>query len=330
MKPEDFNPQDYLPLNYYPWPNRINPFSEQVGIELNKWIDNDYTSLTLKQREKYKKMGFHLCTGRMAPTISYEQMIPCTRFLAQIVILDDQLEFLSREAAKLALDRLIEILKGSEPLNDEKSWFHQMAIIRDEFSALMPAEWMAQFAKTLQRCVKYGAEEEMPYKSTKSSPPLEYFMILREYSIIMYPFFIWSALEVGFVLPENIYEHPVIQRITALASRIVGWQNDFYSLPKELRLDSEVINLILILQKTHNISLEEACMQAKSINDKDVAEFVLLHENLPDFGIHQQKVYDYIACMGTTIQGINSHYILDTLRYATDGFAWPEINGNQV
>jgi predicted metal-dependent phosphoesterase TrpH len=100
MKPEDFNPQDYLPQGCYPWPDLINPNIAQMEIDMNNWIDHDYTYLSEKARRKYKKMGFHLCTARMIPKASYEQTIPCNRFVLNFVVMDDQMEFATIEEKK--------------------------------------------------------------------------------------------------------------------------------------------------------------------------------------------------------------------------------------
>jgi len=190
----------------------------------------------------------------------------------------------------------------------------------------MPPGWMEQFSRHQYRVYEYGSEEESSLKLSKRTPPLAYYLVLREYSVLMYPYFLWAAMETNFVLPKHIDEHPVIQRLLALGCRLIAWQNDFHSLRKEIGLASEVFNLILVVQNEYNISLEEACAEAKRIHDADVTEFVALHETLPDFGIYQQQVYDYVTSMGTAIQGVNSHCLIDTSRYAFggSGFAWPE------
>jgi hypothetical protein len=326
MNIEQYKAQDYLPYGYYPWPNLINPHRSQVEQEYYHWIDTAYLDITKRQREKYKKQRVDLCAARIAPTCAYKQLRSCARFMLQFVTLDDQLEFSTREEAKQALDRAVEIFDGATPAPHENGSFQQMAVIRDECGELMPPEWMEQFSRELYRVSKYGAEEEGALKLRKRTPPLAYYLVLREYSVLMYPFFLWAAMETNFVLPEYIDEHPVMQRLLALGSRIIGWQNDFHSLLKEMGLTSEVVNLILVLQNEYNISLEEACAEAKRIHDADVAEFVALHEALPDFGVYQQKVYDYVASIGTAIQGVNSYYF-DTPRYALGGscFAWPEV-----
>lgn len=328
MTPEQFNPQDYLPQGCYPWPDLINPHIAQMGIDMNNWIDNDYAYLSEKARAKYKKMNFHLCTARMVPKTGYEQTIPCNRFVLNFVVMDDQMEFATLEEKKRDCDRAIEILAGAQPAPHENGMFQHLALIRDEYRTFMQPEWLKRFTENLSRCFKYGVQEETPFKQTRRIPPLEYFMILREYSVNMYPYLYWADIESGFVLPKYIEEHPVIQRLRALTSRIEAWQNDFYSLRKELGLDTELMNLILVLQKGHKMTLEEAVTEAKCIHDADVAEFIALHESLPDFGIHQQQVYDYVTSLGTILQGLNTHYIKDTERYLPGGagFAWPDID----
>lgn len=332
MTPEQFIPQEYLPQGYYPWPDLINPHFEQMGIDMNNWIDTDYSYLSEKSRMKYKKMGFNLCTARMVPKASYEQTIPCNRFVLNFVVMDDQMEFATLEEKIYDCDRGIEILQGAQPLPGENGIFQHLALIRDEYKAFMPSVWLERFTENLSRCFKYGVQEETPYKLARRVPPLDYFMILREYSVNMYPYLYWADIEAGFVLPKFIEEHPVIQRLRALTSRIEAWQNDFYSLRKELGLDTELMNLILVLKEGHKISLQEAVSEAKRIHDADVAEFVGLHENLPDFGIHQQQVYDYVMSLGTILQGLNTHYIKDTERYLPGGagFAWPEQQLNRT
>lgn len=326
MTPEQFNPQEYLPLGYYPWPDLLNPNVAQMEIDMNTWIDHDYAYLPESARRKYKKMGFHLCTARMVPTATYQQTIPCNRFVLNFVVMDDQMEFATIEEKKRDCDRAIQILQGAIPTSDENGMFQHLALIRDEYKSFMPSEWMERFIENLSRCFKYGVQEETSFKLAKQIPSLDYFMILREYSVNMYPYLYWADIETDFVLPKEIEQHPVIQRLRALTSRIEAWQNDFYSLRKELGLDTEIMNLIIVLQKEKKMSLKEAVTEAKRIHDADVAEFVALHENLPDFGSHQEKIYNYVLSLGTILQGLNTHYIKDTQRYLANGvgFAWPE------
>lgn len=103
-------------------------------------------------------------------------------------------------------------------------------------------------------------------------------------------------------------------------------QNDFHSLPKELAKGTEIFNLMMVLQKEYNLSLEEACRKGLRIHDTALAEFIELAATLPDFGENHQQVVRYIDCMGIMTQGVNTFYLTDTRRYLHGGigFAWPE------
>lgn len=325
MTPEQYNPADYLPPGYYPWPNDLNTHIEQMGRDQALWIDTDYTYLSEKSREMYKRMKLHHCMGRMVPYANYERVTPCQRFLLFHTVFDDQLEFSTREEVSQYRERLVAIFKGAQPAPEENGLFRQAAIIRDEFLAFMPEVWMERFIEEFHRITRYGAEDEMRYKNSGTVPSLAYFKILREYCVIFHTYHYMIDAEFDFVMPKDIDEHPVIQRMRALGARLIAWQNDFHSLPKELRLASESLNIIFVLQRKCNLSFKDALTEALRVHDEDVAELDALRADLPDFGVYQNQVERFALGLGTMIQGVNSFYYI-TSRYFVDGFPWPEPN----
>lgn len=329
MKPEEYSSKDYLPLGYYPWPDLINPHAEQMGKDMDGWIDNEYTFLTEKQRETYKKMRLHMCTARMWPDLTYEQSIPCNRFMLQYVALDDQIEHSSLEEIQQLRVRCVDILKGAQPRPEENALYQQMALIRDEFRALMPELWVDRFIYYFYQSFRYGIELEYPYKIAQRPPSLTLFKTIREYSVLMRPYLIFGEIESGLVLPEHIFEHIVVQKIISYMTRIVAWQNDIHSLPKEMAKGTEVFNLVFVLQQEYNLSLKDACSQASRIHDEELSKVLALHAEYREFGEYQEHIDKFVYYAGVGLQGVNSFY-LETERYRHGGvgFAWPEISGN--
>jgi hypothetical protein len=231
---EQFKSADYLPKGYCPWPDLISPDVEQMGKDMDGWIDKDYTFLTEKQREKYKKMRLHYCTARTAPHAVYEQIIPCNRFMLFHVVMDDQLEHATPDEYRYRRERYMEIIRGGDPKPEEDALFHHLALLRDEHKAYMPAEWMDRFIEAFYRTFKYGIEIEGPYKSASIPPPLVVYKVIREHSILMYPYQSWAEIETGFTLPQSYGNIRVIQRFRSLIEFIIAWQNDFHSFPKEI------------------------------------------------------------------------------------------------
>ncbi len=199
MKPEEYKSKNYLPFGHYPWPDLINPHAEQMGKDMDGWIDNDYTFLTEKQRTIYKKMKLHICTARMWPDLTYEQSIPCNRFMLQYVALDDQVENSSLEEIQQLRIRCVDILRGAQPKPEENALYQHMALIRDEFRALMPDIWVERFIYYFYQSFRYGIELEYPYKIAQRPPSLTLFKTIREYSVLMRPYLIFGEIESGLV-----------------------------------------------------------------------------------------------------------------------------------
>ncbi|GEN68229.1 MULTISPECIES: terpene synthase family protein [Chryseobacterium] len=327
MKPEEYHSKDYLPRGHYPWPDLINPHAEQMGKDMDGWIDNDYTFLTEKQRETYKKMRLHMCTARMWPDLTYEQTIPCNRFMLQYVALDDQVENSSLEEIQQLRIRCVDILKGDQPRADENALYQHMALIRDEFRALMPDLWVERFIYYFYQSFRYGIELEYPYKIAQRPPSLTLFKTIREYSVLMRPYLILGEIESGLVLPEHIFEHIVVQKMISHMTLVVAWQNDIHSLPKEMAKGTEVFNLVFVLQQEYNLSLKDACDQAFRIHNEELAKLLALHAEYREFGEYQEHVDQFVYYAGVGLQGVNSFY-LETERYRHGGvgFAWPEIS----
>ncbi|WP_284460165.1 hypothetical protein [Chryseobacterium sp.] len=327
MKPEEYHSKDYLPRGHYPWPDLINPHAEQMGKDMDGWIDNDYTFLTEKQRETYKKMRLHMCTARMWPDLTYEQTIPCNRFMLQYVALDDQVENSSLEEIQQLRIRCVDILKGDQPRADENALYQHMALIRDEFRAIMPDLWVERFIYYFYQSFRYGIELEYPYKIAQRPPSLTLFKTIREYSVLMRPYLILGEIESGLVLPEHIFEHIVVQKMISHMTLVVAWQNDIHSLPKEMAKGTEVFNLVFVLQQEYNLSLKDACDQAFRIHNEELAKLLALHAEYREFGEYQEHVDQFVYYAGVGLQGVNSFY-LETERYRHGGvgFAWPEIS----
>ncbi|MBS0027345.1 terpene synthase family protein [Chitinophaga sp. 22321] len=326
MRPEEYNSGNYLPINYYPWPNLINPHVEQMGRDMDGWIDNDYTFLTEKQKVRYKKMRLHACTACMWPHLTYEQATPCNRFMLQYVVLDDQVEESSSEEIEYLRTRCTAILRGEQPTPEENALYQHIALLRDEFRAFMPDIWVERFANYFYITTRYGIELEHPYKVANRPPSLALFKVLREYNVLMLPYLLFGEIESGLILPKHIVEHPVVQRMITLLSRVIAWQNDIHSLPKELAKGTEVFNLIFVLQQDCHLSLEEACVEALRIHNEDLAELLAIHKEYREFGEYQEHVDQFLYYSGIGIQGVNTFYLQETERYRHGGagFAWPD------
>jgi hypothetical protein len=64
----------------------------------------------------------------MWPHLTYEQAIPCNRFMLQYVVLDDQVEDSLPEEVEHLRTRCTAILRGDQPTSEENALYQHISI----------------------------------------------------------------------------------------------------------------------------------------------------------------------------------------------------------
>lgn len=321
------NKEFKVPKPVYPWTTLQSPFAGTLYEEENSWYDQDYQFLSKEAMARYKKMRLVDVGPFMVPAATEkDRVLHATRFAIYMTVTDDYVELLPIKEIAAFRDRIFEVMMGDDPRPEEKGILRQMQANRKEWMALgMPDFWLERIATNYKyRFVTDGIMEESPYKISKNIPPIPLFHLIRANSIGMIPFVDLICPSTGFALPNHIYKHTVIQRIIMLQAIIVALQNDFATIGKELAIESEIFNIITLLQHHHKISFDEACTEGMRIHDEFVDEFVTLSNHLPDFSPYQKETEEFIFYIKQMISGLNDFYYKSgTQRYEPGGFAVP-------
>ncbi|MEC5142986.1 terpene synthase family protein [Chitinophaga sp. 212800010-3] len=319
--------QKDVPILQYPWPYEIGPFSQSFDKEESDWINTDYRFMSEATRTKYKKHGLAEATSFMFPAASsMEQIRPIARFMVWLTLYDDYHEVCPVNELAAIRDHIMDVMLGQQPRPDDIGLIRQVALSREEFLPYANDDWFQRWTKDFYNYTTYGIMEETPYKLKKEFPTLNNLLLIREYSISMYPYGDPVEPSINYIVPNHISEHPIIKRLKTLMCRIMAIQNDFASIEKESVVDTEVLNIILVIKNQYKVSLEEACSEAMRIHDDYVAEYVELQHNLPDFGSHQKNIERFVHYMALMISGLGAWYHIGrSTRYKTPGaFPKPE------
>jgi hypothetical protein len=132
------------------------------------------------------------------------------------------------------------------------------------------------------------------------------YVSIRERVLMLHPFFSLKEIETQVVLPDHIHYHPVIKRLKSLAVRIIGWFNEFQSYDKDIHTGMADLNLISIVQRGYEYSLNEAQEWVFSLHERELAEFVHLQRSLPDFGEWNDAVANHVHHISFVISGWRS------------------------
>ncbi|MCQ9639391.1 hypothetical protein MP478_08305 [Chryseobacterium sp. WG14] len=291
----------------YPWPYEIGPFSQSFYEEQNGWIDTDYLFMSEVARTKYKNQGLVETASYMFPAASSKELVrPMARFIVWLTLFDDYHKLCPVHQLADIRDHIMDVMMGQKPRADDIGLIRQVALSREELLPYVNDDWFHRWTKDFYNFTTYGMMEEIPYRLKKQFPALDTLLLVCEYSISIYPYVNLVEPSINFIIPNFISEHPVIKRLKMLMCRIITIQNDFSSWERGLAVDTEVLNIILVLRDQYKISLEEACAEVRNIHDQYVNEFIGLQNNVPDFGLHQKNVARFVHNMALMISGMGA------------------------
>lgn len=308
MNNENFSTLELLKSQFkYPFPTLKNPHAEQLQeITENQWIDGEYLWLYEQNpdlRKKYKKTKTAHIAAQWFPTASPERFKPICRLMLWTLYNDDLYEESELDDIGYIHSQSIAILNGEISAADSKIPLGSMlASLREELLQFIPEESISRFTQMISKYFR-GLETELKYKKNKTYPSVLECITLREESICLYPFLQLTEVETGIILPAEIHDHPVIRRLQALACRLVTFFNEVQSVIKDEATDSIYYNIVKVIQHEHQMSLKEACLEDLRLHNEDLKEFVELQASLPDFGIWQDAVVNWVHYMSMVLSG---------------------------
>jgi hypothetical protein len=296
-----------LSMFHYPFPTLKNPFAGTLQeITDNEWIDGEYLWLYEKNpdlRKKYKKTKTAHIAAQWFPTASLERFKPICRLMLWTLYNDDLYEESEPDNIGYVHTRSIAVLNGE--ISAAASGIPlgaMLASLRQELLQFIPQESVSRFTQMISRYFS-GLETELKYKKNKTYPSVTECIALREDSICLYPFLQLTELETGIILPPEIHDHPVIRRLQTLACHLVTFFNEVQSVIKDEATDSIYYNIVKVIQHERQMSLKEACLEDLRLHNEDLKEFVELQASLPDFGIWQDAVINWVHYMSMVLSG---------------------------
>jgi hypothetical protein len=308
MNTEKFSTLELLHKQFrYPFPTLKNPYAEQLQeITESQWIDGEYLWLYEQNpdlRKKYKKTKTAHIAAQWFPTATPERFKPICRLMLWTLYNDDLYEESEPEDIGYVHAQSIAVLKGEVSGEDSGIPLGKMlASLRLELLQFIPEESIFRFTQMISRYF-IGLETELKYKKNKTYPSVSECIALRENSICLYPFLQLTEVETGVTLPPEIHNHPVIQRLQALACHLVTFFNEVQSVIKDEATGSIYYNIVKVIQNEHQMSLKEACLEDLRLHNKDLKEFLELQASLPDFGIWQEAVVNWVHYMSMVLSG---------------------------
>lgn len=317
-----------FPRPKYEFPDQVSPLMEALAAEYNEWIDVDCPFESSEAREAHKRHRLTDIAARAFPWLTLAELRPIALFTAFLAILDDFMDRSGRDELQEVRDRMCALLTGVDDDEPEPGFYHQMYMIRqDALVCEMPPHLYQGFFDSILTLMT-GFGDEKRYNAANRPAPFAAFESIRRQTSGGLPFARYLCMQKEYRrLPARVLGHATILRMHDLASTLIGYHNDFISLPKELACQGDVVNLVLTVQHELGLSLKEAYWKALEIHDAHLAEFVELQNNLLDFGEWQSAAQEYATDLGIMVQGVYSWHVKNTGRYSPGAYVEPEHGG---
>ncbi|KAK4445273.1 terpenoid synthase [Podospora aff. communis PSN243] len=125
----------------------------------------------------------------------------------------------------------------------------------------------------------------------------------------------YALTELELEMPEEVYRHPLLERIRECAVYIVSTANDVYSYPVERARGHALHNLVTVVMHQMGLSPQAAIDWIADWVDGIVQDFLQCRADLPSWGPEiDAQVNKYVDGLGAWVRG-NDHWSFESQRY---------------
>jgi len=308
MNNENFDTVEFLYKNFtYPFPVLKNPHADDLQeITDDQWIDGEYLWIYKNNpelRKKYKKTKTAHIAAYFSPIASFERLKPIGKLMLWAFYNDDLYEQSESDNLEIVRTQSTAILNGEMEVSASTIPLSGMlASLRYDLLQFVPEASIFRLSEMIDTYFT-GLEAELKYKKKKQFPTIAECVALREKSVCLYPFMQLIEVGTGVVLPEEVYEHHVIKRLQVLICQMTVYFNEIQSLRKDEATGCIYYNVVKVIQNEYKMTLEEACLESLRRHNEDLEEFIHLQTSLPDFGIWQEAVANWVQSMSMFLSG---------------------------
>jgi len=177
--------------------------------------------------------------------------------------------------------------------------------------------WWARF---LDSCRRYldAIVWEVENRAADITPTIDDYLRRRDDTGAVLTCFVLAEAVEDIFLPDEVRGHPEVRRLTAMANKLVCWQNDVLSGAKEFE-QGEIHNFVYLLTYHRGCSRQEAIDVVARQHDEVMNEFLTVAANPPTFaGDAGERLARYLEMLRHWVRA-NLDWSLETGRYTRYG-----------
>jgi hypothetical protein len=311
-----------IPGLYCPFSPAIHPAVNEIEAHTQQWLldfklINSYDMLNL-----YKQQRFASMIARSYPYGDYVDLCTWCDLNTLLFIVDDQLDeqdiIKDKEAFLRFESDFLEVLQSNRSCSLEKDG-PVLTALSDFWRRMLLRSgqvWQDKFIQGIKDMFA-GGMWQFKHIMDNRTPDLDEYIGIRQY--LGAANLATDSLEVTgkISLGEEIYKTPLVTKLTEICRNAICFANDLFSLSKEVaQSNGAEFNLVTILRRKHNLTMERAISEAARVHDATVHEFIdlsgkaYIYDKETNFMLHK-----YVHALEYLMKGNIDWSTRETTRY---------------
>jgi terpene synthase-like protein len=269
-----------IPRLYCPFPSLAHPCEDEIEHHTNSWLLEFNLVDSIETLTHYKKQRFPSFISRSFPEADFADICNWSDLNALLFILDDRIDGVGMTPDKASFTQFEEcfldvLIQRKKCIPEDGPLLLALSDFWSRMCQRTSTKWQEKFIKDI-RDMFAGGMWQLEHLLNGTTPDLEEYFKYRQYFGAAH--LSTDVLEVTghIALPEEVYNHPLIHKLTELARNTICFSNDLFSLSKETMEEHNggEFNLVIVLQRKFNLTIDQAIARTASIHDNLVAEFI--------------------------------------------------------
>jgi len=284
---------------------KANPLQADAYKFTKEWFMNLAVYRGEKER-RFLSHRFDLYAGIGFPEADCTHLETCIAFFLWAFSFDDlsdEGEFQSKPArVQVGVDISMGVLNSPDAPAPRFKYAAMLHDIWRRFRSTASPGACARFKSAVESWMN-SQVEQAANRADEKIPSVEDFIILRRRTIGGPIVEAMVEYSLDIVIPEHVWDHPVLKELSKAAIDIMTWPNDLCSFNKE-QADGDLQNLVFCVMLEQDVDLQTAVdIVTKMLADR-VDDYVVWKKQLPSFGSEvDSELRRYFKALEQYVQG---------------------------
>ncbi|KAG8777125.1 hypothetical protein FRC12_000539 [Ceratobasidium sp. 428] len=327
--PADINPSSFPDKVSLPsfctytgkvWNTKVNVHWKEAEAGSYAWFDSYGLFNDGRRRQEFFDTNFGLMAATILADADLEHLRPSMDYMLWLFAFDDWCDVECSQdvgEAGQALRSIMDTLRNPDVAQPKLKvvaalhhFFNRMranSSPRTIHRFVEAADFFTQavLRQTVNRSIDYVPTIEEYIKVRQDTSSTKMFYSVLEYSL-------------GFDLPDEVHNDPILTELKVAGNDIVNWINDVYSFPVEYAR-GDTHNLVFVVMWNERLDLEGAISYVDQLTRKRLQEYVDAKAQLPSFGSKlDPQVAQYVQGLEYSFQGFNEWQFLTPRYFGAD------------